>query len=132
MKYPLYEHEKDKLKLPGGRSIRHLSLQSLEAGELAPQELGIDENALRAQARIAAEAGFPQLAENLRRAAEMTRMPDNEILAIYESLRPGRSTPDDLDELAQKMEETYEAPLTTTFLREAAAALRVMRQEDGG
>ncbi len=36
--------------------------------------------------------GNPQLAGNLRRAAELTALGDDEVLAIYDALRPGRST----------------------------------------
>jgi propanediol dehydratase small subunit len=49
---------------------------------------------------VAVEHGNPQLAQNLRRAAELTRLPDEEVLAVYEALRPGRSTPAQLTELA--------------------------------
>ena len=38
---------------------------------------------------IAQQHGNPQLADNLRRAAELTELPDEEVLAIYEALRPG-------------------------------------------
>jgi propanediol dehydratase small subunit len=41
---------------------------------------------------VAEQHGNPQLAENLRRAAELTALADDEVLAIYDSLRPGRST----------------------------------------
>ena len=52
---------------------------------------------------VAAEHGNPQLAENLRRAAELTLLPDEEVLAVYEALRPGRSTPAQLTELAASL-----------------------------
>ena len=45
----------------------------------------------------------PQLAENLRRAAELTRLPDDEVLAIYDALRPGRSTPEQLTAMAGEL-----------------------------
>ncbi len=126
MTYPLYEHEKDNLKAPSGRRVGDFTVERLASGELTPDDLGITEEALEAQARIAERSGFPQVATNLRRAAEMTRIPDAEILQIYEALRPGRSQPEDLEALARRVEVLYNARLTTAFLREAATVLRSM------
>jgi propanediol dehydratase small subunit len=39
-------------------------------------------------------------AGEVSRAAELTRLPDDEVLAIYEALRPGRSTAAQLTALA--------------------------------
>ena len=36
-------------------------------------------------------------------AAELTRLPDDEVLAIYEALRPGRSTPGQLTAMAGEL-----------------------------
>jgi propanediol dehydratase small subunit len=52
---------------------------------------------------VAEQHGNPQLAENLRRAAELTLLPDDEVLAIYEAPRPGRSTPAQLTDLATSL-----------------------------
>ena len=52
---------------------------------------------------VAEQHGNPQLAENLRRAAELTALGDDEVLAIYDALRPGRSTPAQLTELATSL-----------------------------
>ena len=48
--------------------------------------------------------GFRQLAANLRRAAELTAVPNAELLRMYEMLRPGRSTYAELQELAARLE----------------------------
>ena len=60
---------------------------------------------------MAQEHGNPQLAENLRRAAELTALGDDEVLAIYEALRPGRSTAAQLTALAASLAGARPAPL---------------------
>ena len=80
----------------------------------------IDAATLRAQAQIAAEAGYPQLAENLDRAAELTAVPNDVLLEMYEQLRPGRATHAELHALADQLEETFSAPRTADLVREAA------------
>ena len=50
------------------------------------------------------EGGNPQLADNLRRGAELVAFSDEELLELYESLRPGRASALELDELADRLE----------------------------
>ena len=76
---------------------------------------------LKYQAAKARDAGFVQLSHNFLRAAELTVVPDNEILAIYELLRPGRSTHAELCTTADKLELIYGASETAAFVRDAAA-----------
>ena len=121
MKYPLYGEARAQLTLPSGRPIEDLSLESLRAGRLSASDLGIHEQTLREQARIAEEAGFAPLARNLERAAELTRLPDAKILQVYEALRRGDRR-DTLEALAREVEQDYGATRTAAFLREAAAA----------
>ena len=123
MKYPLYKHARKDLRLPSERPLTDLSIDSLQAEKITSNDLGIHEATLQNQSRIAEEEGFPQVAENLSRAAELTRLPDEKLLEIYEALRPGRSSQSDLEKLASEVEETYDAPLNAAFIREAAKAL---------
>lgn len=106
--------------LASGRPIEDLSLEHLQAGRLGAGDLGIHEETLRQQARIADEAGFAPLGRNLERAAELTRLPDAKILEIYEALRRGERRAA-LEVLAREIEQAYGASLTAAFLREAAA-----------
>ena len=76
---------------------------------------------LKYQAAKARDAGFVQLSHHFLRAAELTVVPDNDILAIYELLRPGRSTHAELCTTADKFELIYGAPETAAFVRDAAA-----------
>lgn len=120
MRYPLYREARGQITLPSGRPIEEFSLQNLEAGRLGAEDLGIHEQTLREQARIAEESGFAALARNLERAAEMTRIPAPKILEIYEALRRDdrRSA---LEALAREIEDSCGASLTAAFVREAAA-----------
>ena len=86
-----------------GRAVGELTLDAVRQGEVSLADLRIHPETLEHQAEVAAAHENPQLAENLRRAAELTRLPDDEVLAIYEALRPGRSTPAQLTALAGEL-----------------------------
>jgi propanediol dehydratase small subunit len=75
----------------------------MRTGEIGVADLRIHPDTLERQAAIAEQHANPQLAGNLRRAAELTRLPDDEVLRIYEALRPGRSTPAELTALAESL-----------------------------
>ena len=102
-----------------GRPVESLTVEAVRAGEVGVADLRIHPDTLEHQAAVAEEHGNPQLAENLRRAAELTRLPDDEVLAIYEALRPGRSTPAQLTELAASL-DTRGLPRCAALLTEAA------------
>ncbi len=86
-------------------------MEAVRAGEIGVADLRIHPETLERQAVVAEEHGNPQLAENLRRAAELTRLPDDEVLAVYEALRPGRSTPAQLTALAASLADPRPAAL---------------------
>lgn len=86
-----------------GKQVESLTVEAVRAGEVGVADLRIHPDTLERQAVVAAEQGNPQLAENLRRAAELTRLPDEEVLAVYEALRPGRSSPAQLTALAASL-----------------------------
>ena len=86
-----------------GRPVGELTLDAVRRGEIGLPDLRIHPDALEAQAVVAERHGNPQLAANLRRAAELTVLGDDEVLAIYDALRPGRSTPAQLTELAASL-----------------------------
>ncbi len=86
-----------------GKPVESLTVEAVRAGELGLSDLRIHPETLERQAVIAEQHGNPQLADNLRRAAELTELPDEEVLAIYEALRPGRSTAAELTALAESL-----------------------------
>lgn len=122
--YPLGEHKREKVKTSTGRPLTEITLEALRQGQVRAEDLAIHADTLLEQAAIAERAGFPHLAANLRRAAELTRIPNEKILTIYEALRPYRVTYERLRALADEIERDYGATETAAFLREAAEVYR--------
>src|SRR6478752_3735225 len=94
--YPLMDHA-DELHAVSGRPLNEITLEGLE--ELSIADVQISPATLRAQAAIARQAGFQQLATNLTRAAELTAVPNDQLLRMYELLRPQRASQAELLEL---------------------------------
>jgi propanediol dehydratase small subunit len=86
-----------------GKVVDQLTVEAVRSGEVGLADLRIHPETLERQAVVAERHGNPQLADNLRRAAELTGLPDDEVLAVYEALRPGRSTPAQLTEMAASL-----------------------------
>ncbi len=121
--YPLAEKIPEHLKTPTGLAFTEVTLDAVLAGRVTMEDLRVTSEALELQAQIAASAGRPQLAENLRRAAELVDMPAERILEIYQALRPGRATRNQLLDLAADLARFYRATRCAALLREAAEAL---------
>ena len=102
-----------------GRPVGELTLEAVRRGEVSLPDLRIHPATLEHQAQVALEHDNPQLAENLRRAAELTALGDDEVLAIYEALRPGRSTAAQLTTLAASL-TARGLPRCAALLTEAA------------
>ncbi len=119
MTYPLLENTNGDLRAASGRQAEAIGLDTL--AELSPDDLQIGAETLHAQAAVAQQAGFTQLAENLTRAAELTAVPNEELLHMYEIMRPGRSTYEQLQAMATTLETQYNATTTAAMVREAAA-----------
>jgi propanediol dehydratase small subunit len=102
-----------------GRMVDDLTLDAVRVGEAGLADLRIHPETLERQAVIAQQHGNPQLAGNLRRAAELTQLSDEEVLAIYEALRPGRSTAAELTALAGSLADRG-LPLNAALIAEAA------------
>jgi len=104
-----------------GRSIDELSVQGILSGDLTAEDFRIHGETLNHQARVTEEAGYTQLAENLRLAAELTHMSNEEVLDIYNTLRPRRTSYKEMIDMADRLQNEFTAPLTAAFVREAAA-----------
>lgn len=122
--YPLMESVGDELAAASGRTISSVNLEAAAAGQVDAADLQISADTLRAQAALAEQAGYRELAENLQRAAELTAVPNEELLQMYEIMRPGRSTFAELTRMADRLENEYDAPITAGFVREAAEVYR--------
>jgi propanediol dehydratase small subunit len=121
MTYPLAETALDRVLTAGGRPVAEITLERVLAGEIGPDDLRIAPETLQLQAEFAAAGGNPQLAENLRRGAELCAFGDAELLDFYEKLRPGRSTAAELDELSAAL-DARGAERCAALVREARAA----------
>ncbi|MBX3050043.1 MAG: diol dehydratase small subunit [Caldilineaceae bacterium] len=118
--YPLADHP-EQITAASGRPLAEIDLAAAIAGELSAADMQISGETLRAQAEVARQSGYDQLAENLERAAELTAVPNEELLVMYGMLRPERSTHAELMALAERLEREFAAPVNAGFVREAAA-----------
>ena len=117
--YPLGTQRPDLVRTPGGLGLDDLTLDALRSGRLDASEMRATAETLELQAQVARAAGRAQLAANLERAAELTGVPDEVILEVYTALRPHRSTADELERWADRLEAEFQATLTAAFVREA-------------
>lgn len=120
LRYPLSESFANTLQAASGKPLREITSDAVASGELSPADLQVNATTLQQQAEIARNAGYPQLAENLLRAAELTRVPNDTLLQMYDKLRPGRASYEELIQIAETLIVTYQAPQTAAFVREAA------------
>ena len=119
--YPLGTQRPDLVRTPGGLGLDELTLDALRSGRLDASEMRATAETLELQAQVARAAGRAQLAANLERAGELTGVPDEVILEVYTALRPHRSTADELERWADRLERDFQATLTAAFVREARA-----------
>jgi propanediol dehydratase small subunit len=119
--YPLGSAARDRVHSASGVPVSELTLDRVIAGEVNPGDVRIAPETLSLQAQFAEEGGNPQLAENLRRGAELCSFTDDELLRFYETLRPGRATAEEMDELAEGLVERG-AERCAMLVREARQA----------
>jgi propanediol dehydratase small subunit len=118
--YPLAKKRPELVKTPTGKSLDEITLDRVVSGEIKPEEIRITPEALEYQAQICESIDRPQMVKGLRRAAELTKVPDERILEIYNALRPNRSSKEELLAVADELQNKYGARLTADFVREAA------------
>lgn len=119
IEYPLSDTP-DQVETPDGTKLSEITLEKIVNGEIDGEELVISQETLKKQAEIAEEKNRPQLAQNFRRAAELTSVPDDRILEIYNALRPSGAEKEKLYDIATELEEEYDATLNAEHVREAA------------
>ena len=118
--YPFREHASESLQAASGRKLADITADDARLGHLSMADFQISAETLRAQAEVARQAGYVQQASNLIRAAELTAVPNDEVLRMYNALRPGRATQTQLLALANVLEEHYRAPECARLVCEAA------------
>jgi propanediol dehydratase small subunit len=123
-KYPIGQRIASGLKSKGGIRYEDIRLESLRQGRLKADDLSISADTLLMQAQVSEGAGYMQLGSNLRRAAELVKIPNSRLLEIYEALRPRHSTFEELSEISNELLKKYGAPKNARFVRDAASAYR--------
>ena len=118
--YPLAKNYSDKLVSKTGKKFNEVTYEALVDGGLGLEDLKTDKSTLLMQAQIAQGAGKLEFAQNLRRAAEMVDIPDDEILEIYNMLRPNRTSKQALLQKAEEIRRKYGAVNTAGLIEEAA------------
>ncbi len=126
--YPLAQKRPDLVRTATGLSLEEIVLDKAEAGKISFNDTKIRPETLEYQAQIAEAVGRPQLAGNIRRAAEMTRISDERVLEIYEALRPYRSTKKVLLDIAGELETQHQARACAALVREAAEVYEKRRR----
>ena len=121
LSYPLASTGRAVVHTGSGKTVAEITLDDVVSGRVGPEDVAIAPETLLLQATFAEEGGNPQLAENLRRGAELTAFTDDELLRFYEMLRPGRSSAEELDSLAAMLEERG-AGRCASLVREARDA----------
>jgi glycerol dehydratase small subunit/propanediol dehydratase small subunit len=119
--YPMAEKHPDAIKGRRGKRLSEITLDAVLSGEIVMEDLRIAPEALNAQAAIARAAGRPTLALNFERAAELVAVPQDEIMRVYELLRPGRATSKrQLLDTATRLRQAFGAERIARFIEEAA------------
>lgn len=118
--YPLSEKMTDIVKSATNKKLDEFTIENVMLGNINAADCRISAETLEMQAQIAESVNREAFAKNLRRAAELTKVPDERILEIYNSLRPYRSTKEELLNIAKELEEKYCAVVNSQLIKEAA------------
>ena len=110
----------DEIRTASGRPLDELTMEALLRDELTVEDFRIGGDTLRHQADAAEKAGYVQVAQTFRRAAELTTLSNEQVLDIYSALRPGRASYEQLVSLADRLDREHAAPLTAALVHEAA------------
>ena len=118
--YPLGEKMPEKVKSATGKALSTFTLEKVKSGELTAEDFRIAPETLEMQAQVAESVDRDTLARNMRRAAELIAVPDDQLLSVYNALRPYRSTKAELYGIAEELETKYACKVNAAFIREAA------------
>ena len=117
--YPLYEKHYEDIRTATGKGLKDFTLDAILNGEIQPEDCRISAETLERHAQLEESVGNFQIAAELRRSAEMTRIPDNRIKEIYNALRPRMSNKETLKEIIEELKTNYNAPQCAAFIEDA-------------
>ncbi|WP_195938213.1 diol dehydratase small subunit [Romboutsia sp. 1001713B170131_170501_G6] len=126
--YPLATKIPNLIKTPTGKKLEDITLESVMSQDIKPEDIRISKETLEMQAQIAEGMNRNAIARNFRRAGELISVPDERILEMYNALRPFRSTKEELLEIANELENIYNAKVNADFIREAAEVYEVRKK----
>ena len=118
--YPLGQHEADTITSKTGKRLSQITLDEVKKGNVKAEDIKISPEMLMRQGQVAKEADNPQMEANFQRASELSNVPDDVILTMYNKLRPNRSTRQELVLMAQELLQKYNAPHCAKLVLEAA------------
>lgn len=118
--YPLSQKKTDIVKSATGKTLNQFTIENVMNGKISAEDCRIAPETLGLQAEIAESVNRDSFAMNLKRASELIAVPDTRILEIYNALRPYRTTKSQLFEIADELENKYNAKINANFIREAA------------
>ena len=122
VRYPLSENmPPEAIKSVTGKTLKDINIESIVDGKVTSEDIKISKETLLMQGEIAEAAGRPQLKSNFVRASELIKVPDKELLEIYEKLRPNRATKEELLTIADRLESKYGAASCSKLVLEALA-----------
>jgi propanediol dehydratase small subunit len=119
--YPLSD-DPETVETPTGIPLSEVALEDVVDGEVSEEDLSVSCETLEKQAQVAVREGRTEFARKLRRAAELTSVPDDRLLEFYNALRPSEADEERLLAAARELETEHDAELTAELVREAVEA----------
>lgn len=108
MKYPLSKNFIN-IKSKSGKGIDDITIDEVIKGNITGEDIKISKETLKLQGDIAKSEGRIELGKNFTRASELVDIPDEELLNIYNMLRPYRSSEEELVKKAEEIKVKYGA-----------------------
>ncbi|KJW13442.1 diol dehydratase small subunit [Levilactobacillus spicheri] len=118
--YPLYSKHPELVQSPSGKHLDQITLDNVMSNKIKSNDLRITPNTLRLQGEVANDAGRDAIQRNFKRAAELTSIPDERLLEMYNALRPYRSSKAELLAISDELKTKYNAPVNAGWFAEAA------------
>lgn len=118
MKYPLSENDFN-IKSKSGKYLKDISIDEVIKGNITGEDIKISKETLKIQGEIAKKEGRDQLGENFERASELVEIPDDELLIIYNMLRPYRSSENELLQKAKEIKVKFGAIRCSELIMDA-------------
>ena len=114
--------DRNKIKTKTGKPLSDITVEAVMRGDITREDLQISRETLARQRDTALSHDRPQLAANFDRAGELTEVPDEMLLKIYDMLRPYRSTKEELKNISETLKNEYNARKCAELIDSAVIA----------